>query len=40
MEEDFKIVEKDVKEIVKESVDYAQNSQEPSTNELYSDVYK
>ncbi len=40
VEEDFKIAEKDVKEIVKESVDYAQNSQEPSTNELYSDVYK
>ena len=40
MKENLKNVEKEVKETVKESVDYAQNSDEPSANELYTDVYK
>ena len=40
VEENLKNVEKEVKEIVKESVYYAQNSDEPSANELYTDVYK
>ena len=33
-------MEKEVKEIVKESADYAQNSDEPNASELYTDVYK
>ena len=40
VEEDLKRIEKEVKETVKESADYAQNSDEPSARELYTDVYK
>jgi pyruvate dehydrogenase E1 component alpha subunit len=40
VEEDLKRIEKEVKETVKESADYAQNSDEPSASELYADVYK
>ena len=40
VEEDLKRIEKEVKETVKESADYAQNSDEPSASELYTDVYK
>ncbi len=40
IEEELKIVEKDIKSKVRECADYAQNSNEPSLDELYIDVYK
>ena len=40
VEEDLKRIEKEVKKTVKESANYAQNSDEPSASELYTDVYK
>ena len=38
--EELKIIEKDIKGKVRECADYAQNSNEPSLDELYTDVYK
>ena len=38
--EKLKQIAKDVKEIVKESAEYAQHSQQPSPDQLYKDVYK
>ena len=39
-EEELKIIDKEVKEIVKESAEFAQSSSEPRKEELYTDVYK
>ncbi|MBN8828249.1 MAG: pyruvate dehydrogenase (acetyl-transferring) E1 component subunit alpha [Sphingobacteriia bacterium] len=38
-EDDFKTLEKDIKSIVQECVDFAQNSSEPDPSELYTDIY-
>jgi pyruvate dehydrogenase E1 component alpha subunit len=38
-EDDLKKIEKDVKEIVAEAVDFATNSPEPSLDELYTEVF-
>lgn len=39
-EDDFKVIEKDIKTIVNESADFAQQSPEPDTAELWTDVLK
>jgi pyruvate dehydrogenase E1 component alpha subunit len=38
-EEDIKVIEKRVKEIVQEAVEFSENSPEPSESELYTDIY-
>lgn len=39
-EEELKEIDRGVKELIKESVEFAQNSPEPREEELYTDVYK
>ena len=39
-EEELKEIDKGVKELIKESVEFSQNSPEPREEELYTDVYK
>jgi pyruvate dehydrogenase E1 component alpha subunit len=39
-QEDLKIIQNKIKLHIQEIVDFAQNSQEPSEDELYKDVYK
>lgn len=39
MEEKFKEIEKEIKDIVNESVEFAKNSPEPDNSQLYTDVY-
>jgi pyruvate dehydrogenase E1 component alpha subunit len=38
-EEKFKDIEKEIKNIITEAVEFAQNSKEPDEAELYTDVY-
>jgi pyruvate dehydrogenase E1 component alpha subunit len=38
-EDDIKVIEKRVKEVVQEAVEFSENSPEPSENELYTDIY-
>lgn len=38
-EEDLKIIDKEIKQIIEETVEFAQNSPEPEPNELYTEVY-
>jgi pyruvate dehydrogenase E1 component alpha subunit len=39
-EEECKAIDKEVRDLVKKSEDFAKNSKEPSVDELYTDVYK
>ena len=38
-EEDLKVIEKEIKQIIEETVEFAQNSPEPDEAELYTEVY-
>ncbi len=38
-EENFKVIDKEIKQIIEEAVDFAQNSPEPDAAELYTEVY-
>lgn len=38
-EEDLKLIEKEIKKIIEESVEFAQNSPEPDEDELHTEVY-
>lgn len=37
-DDDFKVIEKDVKAVVNESAEFAQQSPEPDASELWTDV--
>ncbi len=37
-EDDLKAIDKDIRKIVAESADFAENSPEPEASELYTDV--
>ena len=38
-EEELKAIDKDIKEIVNESAEFAKNSPEPALEELWTDIY-